>query len=254
MNQDLQTNHPPEGQKNLRRERSIRMTAFALCALFVLSTMLKSILVRDAEDILICMATLLLLRLPHFLERKLHCRISIGVYVFSLLYIICPVLGNVFQFYYILPWWDKFMHGTGGVVLAMLGLYLPYLLNPKGENSLLLCALFGLFFSISMSVLWEFYEYAVDSFVGNDMQKDAYVYQINSYLLSDEIGKMRHIQDIGSVTLNGEALRGYVDIGLHDTMLDLLLECGCALLYVLYYVLKKGRNPAFRPLPQGRAR
>lgn len=235
-------------ETRIQKENKIRMVVYGLCALFTLFTLARAILVKDAEDILICMATMFLLRLPNFLEKKLKCRIRLGVYIFSLFYVVCPVLGNIYQFYYTIPWWDKFMHGTGGVILAMLGIYMPYIFNKDRKNSILLCAFFGLFFTISMAAIWEFYEYAVDNLVGNDMQKDTYVYHMYSYLLADNVGKMQYIPAIESISLNGEVLKAYIDIGLHDTMIDMILESVCGLVYVLYYIAKKGKNPAFQPI------
>lgn len=234
--------------QKIEKENRIRLVAYAIFSIFTIYTLYLSILAKDKEDIVICAVTMFLLRLPDFLEKRLKCRISLGVYVFALFYVVCPVLGNIYQFYYTVPQWDKFMHGTGGVILAMLGIYMPHIINKDGNNSLLLCALFGVFFTISMAAVWEFYEYAVDNLVGNDMQKDTYVYHMYSYLLADNVGKMQHIPAIESVSLNGEMLKGYIDIGLHDTMIDMILESLCGLIYVLYYVAKKGKNPAFQPV------
>ncbi len=235
-------------QEKFVKEQRIRRFFYTLFALFVLYTLANSVFKNDGEDIIISAVILLLLNLPAWIETKLRCRISVGVYIFALFYVICPLLGNAYLFYYTVPWWDKFMHATGGIVLAMLGVFISARLNKGNENRVWLNAWFALFFSIALAAIWEFYEYAVDSFFLNDMQKDSFISSINSYLLGGNVGKMAGISSIESVVVNGQPLAGYIDVGLHDTMIDMLLESFCGLLYVIYYVLRKGKNPAFTPL------
>ena len=81
------------------------------------------------------------------------------------------------------------------------------------------------------------------------MQKDVFIQKIHSYLIGPETGVMAEIDEITSVIINGEALSGYVDIGLFDTMKDMLVETAGAILYTIIYVAGKGKYFVFEYLP-----
>ena len=112
----------------------------------------------------------------------------------------------------------------------------------------MLAAFFGLFFSVTLSVFWEFAEYGCDLFFGMDMQSDTVVNSITSYTLSSEAGITNGIDSIEEVIINGQSLEvsGYLDIGLHDTMTDLLTESSGAVIAMIIFVVTKGRFRLFR--------
>ena len=81
-----------------------------------------------------------------------------------------------------------------------------------------------------------------------DMQDDTVITEITSYLLDGAPGEAGSIRDITAVTVNGKPLpvRGYIDIGLNDTMWDMLLETLGTLVVVGWYLWDRGRHPPFR--------
>ena len=82
-------------------------------------------------------------------------------------------------------------------------------------------------FSMTIGVLWEFYEFFMDTNFAMDTQKDTIIYNINSVLLNPEnINVPFHIKNITSTIVNGNELNigGYLDIGLIDTMKDLIVN------------------------------
>ena len=86
--------------------------------------------------------------------------------------------------------------------------------------------MFALGFSALIALGWELVAYGCDSLFGMDMQKDCYVESIHSYLLEEETGQIMTVDDIDRVVVNGHQFSqgGYLDIGLNDTMQDLLIE------------------------------
>lgn len=76
-------------------------------------------------------------------------------------------------------------------------------------------------FSMTIGVLWEFFEFGMDMLFGYDTQKDTVISSISSTLLDPELSntciKITNIQD---VTINGMDLGmgGYLDIGLKKRM------------------------------------
>ena len=89
----------------------------------------------------------------------------------------------------------------------------------------------------------------MDRLFGMDMQRDTIVTSLHSYDLGGAAGVIGSIESINSVTVNGQALEGYLDIGLIDTMGDMMIETVGAVAYAVAYALDKGRHPAFIALP-----
>ena len=226
----------------------------ALCQSFAVFSFVRFWLLRVWLDVLLSLGTILLLLLPLLLEGVFHCAMSPVMVAFSLLYALCPLLGHGYKLYYVTDWWDKLMHCSGGVAFAILGLYLPYLLNRGKEMSVAMRAVFAFCFSIALSALWEFYEFGSDRLLGTDMQVDTYVTAIHSYFLGDGPGVVGSITDIESVVVDGVELDGYLDIGLFDTMWDMLIESLGALIVTVLFLIDRGRHPAFQSLRSGAKR
>jgi hypothetical protein len=115
----------------------------------------------------------------------------------------------------------------------------------------------GFCFSLAISVLWEFYEYFCDTYLGKDMQKDTIISWIQSYKISDnplsEVGRIDGIAGTIVQTPNGQVelpMQGYLDIGLIDTMHDMLVETLGALVYCVVYAFDKGKYTAFKYQPK----
>ena len=98
-------------------------------------------------------------------------------------------------------------------------------------------------FSIAIAVLWECCEFGADTFLGMDMQDDTVIHSLTSYLLGESPGVTGSIENIQSVTVNGIVLPGYIDIGLIDSMLDMLLETLGSIVTCLALLLDKGKHP-----------
>ena len=120
------------------------------------------------------------------------------------------------------------MHTINGFVVAALGFSLISLLNEREKVVFKLSPLFiavvAFCFSMTVGVCWEFGEYAMDRMLGLDMQKDTVISEISSIMLDPEGGNTPvRIEEIENVTVNGQelGLKGYLDIGLYDTMGDL---------------------------------
>lgn len=186
--------------------------------------------------------TLGLVLLPAIMERLFQCRLCLPVYIFALLYAVGPMLGQCWNFYYTIGWWDKLLHLSGGVMFAIVGAYFFELLTKQKDN-FLGCAMFALCFSIAIAAIWEFLEFGADQLLGMDTQDDTVVMHLTSYLLGEGVGITGSIENIQSVEVNGILLPGYIDIGLIDSMLDMMLESLGALVSCLLILVDKGKHP-----------
>ena len=144
------------------------------------------------------------------------------------------ILGEVDHYYVKIPGWDTMLHTINGFLFAAVGFSLIYLLNRGSKDfnvSPFYMALVAFCFSMTIGVIWEFFECAMDQFFNMDMQKDFFINSINSVSLDPEnSGEVIHVKDIVQTvvtTSSGETVtmdEGYLDVGILDTMKDLLVN------------------------------
>ena len=110
--------------------------------------------------------------------------IAIYLFIFS-----AEILGEINNFYGIIPYWDTMLHTINGFLATAVGFSLVNLLNNNSTHINLspfyLC-LVAFCFSMTIGVLWEFFEYGMDKTFNMDMQKDRVVSQISSVNLNEE--------------------------------------------------------------------
>lgn len=214
-------------KKSTRKMTVIELLLTAL----VFITMIRQLILGNYMNVLLCLLTLILFTLPKILEKKLSISIPTGLETIILLFIFCAeILGEIGAFYVKIPIWDTILHTTNGFLMAAIGFALIDIFNRSEKFSLKMSPFFVAFtafcFSMTVGVLWEFFEFGMDRLFSMDMQKDWIVNTINSVKLNPE-GLNEPIKvNIESVVINGEQwnLGGYLDIGLIDTMKDLLVN------------------------------
>ena len=238
-----------ERKRTNKMEKIARRTVVILCELVTVATCMMLIARGVINDrLLLAVVTIPLLLAPELLERICKCKIWTPLYVFCVLYCIGPMLGHTLDFYTWIPHWDKILHITGGVVFAIVGIFLFRLLMGKETHKVLAAAIFALCFSMALSMLWEFYEFSVDNLLGSDTQADTVVTSITSHYFSDVPGEVGTLGPIETVTINGQTMDwgGYLDIGLHDTMMDMILETLGAAAVAVLYLWDRGKHPLIR--------
>lgn len=229
-------------------EKIVRVVALAASEAFVVFTILWLVVREQYGRLPMAVVTLLLVAAPLVVERLLGVHIALPVFIFTLLYAVGPMLGFCYNLYYHVPWWDKMLHIFGGVAFALLGLFLFEKFADSQRVRRWMTVVFALCFSMAVAVGWEFFEYGMDTLFGMDMQDDTVITEITSYLLDGAPGEAGSIRDITAVTVNGKPLpvKGYIDIGLNDTMWDMLLETLGTIVVVGWYLWDRGRHPPFR--------
>lgn len=218
--------------------------------IFCIFSMVLTLYRGDTKNILYILATAALVCVPVVMGILMKFSVNPVMFTFIVFYAAAPLLGSMYKLYYLTSWWDDLLHFSGGVVFAMLGLFLAKFLNKNNKSSLMLCAVFAFCFSLAIAALWEFFEFTMDSLFGMDMQVDTVINSINSYLLGDSPGVQGSITEIESVYINGKELGvgGYIDIGLIDTMKDMMTEGMGALLYCIIFLIDRDRHPLLTPV------
>lgn len=208
---------------------------------------------ENYENFFLCILTLILFTIPSFVEKNYHIDVPDTLEVIILLFIYsAEILGEIRSFYVRFPFWDTMLHTLNGFLAAAIGFSMVDILNRNKKFSFQLSpffmALVAFCFSMTIGVLWEFFECAMDLFFHMDMQKDTIVTSINSVLLNPEgLNQMIRIDNIQSTVVNGQDLgiQGYLDIGLLDTMKDLFVNFIGAVVFSIigyFYVKTRGKG------------
>lgn len=241
-------------QEALNMELREHKSTFRVYNVFRIITTLLMIgcfISKNYESGFLCILTLALLLLPSFFQVALKVELPTVLEVILLCFAFAAeILGEIFEFYIIFPFWDTILHTLNGFLAAAIGFSLVDLLNKSDKLVFDLSPLFTVIvafcFSMTSGVIWEFFEFGMDQFFGLDMQKDTIIHSISTVALDPSGGNARQaIQNITDVVINGESLGlgGYLDIGLIDTMGDLIVNfIGAAVFSVLAYVYVKTRG------------
>lgn len=216
----------------------------ALCLTGLLSMIYVAMTSGELFSYFYCLATVAFVALPLGLTVIFRWRMNFLFYAFFSAYTLGPLLGAVYNFYYYTTWWDDLLHIMAGTVFAVVGAYLATTLNKGNKTSYLMAAVFGVLVSISIAVVWEIYEYSSDVFLGSDMQADTIIDTVITKINRTD-GGVDVFEGITATTVNGQSLgvQGYLDIGLIDTMTDMIVETLGALVYFIYAIIDRDRHP-----------
>ena len=181
----------------------------------------SDIAVRVKSDYVLMLAQSILgivaMMFPGFLKRRANLNIPTSMLIVYVIFIYCAIyLGEVRNFYYRIPHWDTILHTFSGAAIGALGFSVVSLLNKLEKITFtlspLFVALFAFCFAVTLGVIWEIYEFAMDYLLKTNMQK---------YALE-----------------TGELLIGQT--ALKDTMKDLIVDAtGAFVMSVIGYISLK---------------
>lgn len=235
-----------------KRVRKRVVLVYILLRVMVSAVMVRQLIIGNYQYVFLCILVLILFQIPEMLEKKKGIRLPDTLEVIILLFIFAAeILGEIEEFFVLCPYWDTVLHTVSGFLSAAIGLSLVEILNKSEHVSMNLSPFFvavvAFCFSMTVGVIWEFVEFGADMIFGWDMQKDTVVHEISSIMLDPEGGMTVYsINDIHQVVVDGKELGvdGYLDIGLIDTMKDLLVNFLGALVFSVggYFSLRAGKK------------
>ena len=158
---------------------------------------------------------LILTLLPAFFEKKLNIKTPPGFHFFIVVFIYAGIyLGEVRDFYYRFFWWDTMLHTLAGFAMGLIGFAIIFLFHKANKIKAhpFIIALFAFCFSNTLSVIWEIFEFSMDTFFGLNMQKV------------------------------------HIGTGVTDTMIDMIVNAIGALFASIigYHYLKTGKSKIYR--------
>ena len=238
--------------RELREHRSSFIVFYTL-RILVLVALVRQIMLHNYEGAFFCVLTIVLLYIPSWLQVKLHIELPPPLEITILCFIFAAeILGEVNAFYVNVPNWDTMLHTLNGFLAAAVGFSMVLLLNDDErltfDLSPFFLALVAFCFSMTIGVLWEFFEFGMDYFFHTDMQKDTVINAVYTVALDPtRTNKVVAIKGIQDVVINGESLGlgGYLDIGIIDTMKDLFVNFIGAVVFSVtgfFYARSKGEK------------
>lgn len=239
-------------EQELREHKSSFIVFYILRALAIVA-FVRQIMRGGYESAFYCALAYLLLYVPSWVQVKLRIELPPALEITVLCFIYAAeVLGEVNAFYVVVPHWDTMLHTLNGFLAAAVGFSMVVLLNDDErltfDLSPFFLALTAFCFSMTIGVLWEFFEFSMDMLFHTDMQRDTVIHAIYSASLdATRSNKVVAVPGIQDVLINGESLGlgGYLDIGIIDTMKDLFVNFIGAVVFSVtgfFYARSKGEK------------
>lgn len=225
-----------------------------ILTILIMICMIRQFMNGSFENVFTCILCLLLFNLPSIISKRFAIQLPVFLQTFIFIFIFAAeILGEVNAYYVRIPLWDTMLHTTNGFLMAAIGFSLVDIFN-RSERFLvklspIFVAIVAFCFSMTIGVLWEFFEFTMDALFHTDMQKDFFVSAIHSVALNPHGQNIPVHIGIQSLSVNGQdwmaAYGGYLDIGLIDTMKDLFVNFIGAVVFSFigyFYIKQRGHK------------
>lgn len=245
-----------EMKTHVRSKGRIVRAIYIFLSVLVIFTLVRSCIRREYFNVLVCLLTLALFMIPAMVEKNFKLRLPrffegmVLIFIFS-----AEILGEINSYYQRIPHWDTVLHTVNGFMFAAFGFALLDMINRDSKIKFRLSpfylALVAFCFSMTVGVIWEFYEFGADIIFHTDMQKDTYVSDVFTVSLDKEkTNTVIPVENIREVVVRMEdgsevVLPAYLDIGLMDTMKDLMVNFVGAFVFSIigyFFVKEKGEG------------
>lgn len=119
------------------KTQKINMWITNIVRILLIAIIIRGIIVNDNSQMFIALLTIALTFYPSILSKRFGVYLPASMQIVITLFIFgAQYLGEIKDFYRIIPWWDTLLHTTSGVILGVIGFMFVYLLNEKyGKKS-----------------------------------------------------------------------------------------------------------------------
>ncbi len=235
------------------KTNKVAFTVYIILRIAVILVMIRCIVDKRYESLFTAGLCLILFLIPPFVEKNFKLELPTVLETLAFIFIFCAeIFGEIGGFYQKYAFWDTMLHTTNGFIFAAFGFCLIDIINQnpkiKFTMSPIYVAITAFCFSMTIGVLWEFWEFSSDILFMNDMQKDRIIESFTSVM--SPINKAP-ITDITKTTIEyagGKTVvieNGYLDIGLIDTMKDMFVNLVGAVVFSIigyFYIKKRGKG------------
>ncbi len=214
---------------------------------FAFSSMIYFAIIKQIRNMLLALVCTLL-AIPVFIIGEYVLKLEIVPFIELLLLILITggvLLGPCYDWYFKFTWWDDFLHGLSGTIFMCFGVAIMEKVSQRDfKDNTATCLTGGFFFCLGILFLWEMFEYFGTTFLHLDMQEDCLIYSFDSFFLAGSHNEVMSIDGITKTIIyygdnQSIVLDGYLDIGLYDTLNDLLIGMLGAIAGVVVLAINK---------------
>lgn len=220
-----------KGYAKERMKNKCFMIMLLIFTAFAFSSMIYFAVIKQIRNMLLALVCTLL-AIPVFVIGEYVLKLEIVPFIELLLLMLITggvLLGPCYDWYFKFPWWDDFLHGLSGTIFMCFGVAIMEKVSRRDfKDNAATCLIGGFFFCLGILFLWEMFEYFGTTFLHLDMQEDCLIYSFDSFFLAGSHNEVMSINDITKTIIyygdnQSIILDGYLDIGLYDTLNDLLV-------------------------------
>lgn len=237
-----------KGYMKVRLKNKCFIIMLSIFVAFAFSSIVYFAVIGQIRNLLLALACTLL-AIPVFVIGEYVLKLEIVPFIELLLLVLITggvLLGPCYDWYFKFPWWDDILHGLSGTIFMCFGVSIMEKISRRDyKDNAVTCLVGGFFFCLGILFLWEMFEYFGTTFLHLDMQEDCLIYSFNSFFLAGSHNEVMTIDGITKTVIyygdnQSLVLDGYLDIGLYDTLNDLLVGMIGALIGVVALVINKG--------------
>lgn len=254
----MNSSHLNDAERKKKSDK--RKIIHTVLSALVILVMIRQFFMGNYSNVFTCILTILLFTIPTFVDHRLNIKMPILLEVIILFFIFAAeIMGEIQSFYTIIPLWDTILHTINGFIMAAIGFAMIDILNQSPRIHITMSPWFVAFvtfcFSMTIGVLWEFFEYGMDRIFLTDMQKDWMIHNVSSVLLNPSgLNDELVIKDVTRTVISGTidgiqrdwVIDGaYLDVGIIDTMKDLIVNCIGAIVFSVFgflYIKTRGKG------------
>lgn len=161
---------------NKPQENKIALWMYLGIRIFVAISIIGFLFWGEWESAISALFIFILMLAPPFLKQQYRFYLPFEIDFAIVMFIFLSLfLGSLHDFYEKFYWWDVALHIQSGILLGVVGFMLVYILNARKSDKLTMSpgfvSFFAVCFSLAISVVWEIYEYAGDTWFGYNMQE-----------------------------------------------------------------------------------
>ena len=153
---------------SLLEDKALRVNLITMSILVI--TAIYDFIFRDGEKLFRIGLMAVTLWIMYFVYKKTFLRKArISFYLIYSFIVGAMYLGNIFDFYIIIPMYDKILHLLSGLIIGLIGyIFFLHVSNGNVENSFkrYMPILFSIIFSIAAAGIWEIWEFSTDQLFG----------------------------------------------------------------------------------------
>ena len=206
---------------------------FSLFKVVVILNLLVCLMNREWTATFICLFNFVLFFMADFVQKKLGHNNFLHFLIY--LFFTSSLLGGEVYFLYVRIWYfDIILHIFSSFIVSWFCFYLIKLFIKNIGGILFTIFIFS--FAMMIAAIWEIAEFSIDRLFGVDMQKDTIITEVNSVLLSSD-GRSVINKKISEMKIGDYIVNGYIDIGLYDTIGDMICAVIGSIVFIIIFKL-----------------